>query len=335
MRATREEGKAFASQTKESVEFYERRFSRGYLEEWPVDKRRQLMDVLHSLRLPAGGEALDFGCGNGVLTEVVRQALPGWTIFGADISRNAIDNARSRFPECTFFVLDDCRYESKTFDLVFSHHVLEHVLDLHEAMDDIVGFLKPVSWMLHFLPCGNEGSFEQGVCLLRKDGIDAKLANRFFFEDEGHLRRLDTRVLCQLCEARGYTLQAEYYSNHYYGAIDWITREHPRFALKFTNGAKAVDDAARRRLRRLQLFLMAIMALRLAVNVTNRFRAKRQRRIRHYLWLVAALPFYPFSYAVDWYWRRKAWLEWRMKKTDRRGSEMVLFFGTSGTDNKV
>ncbi len=50
------------------------------------------------------------------------------------------------------------------------------------------GYLKPESSMLHFMPCGNEGSYEYNVCLLRSDGINTELENRFFFEDEGHVR---------------------------------------------------------------------------------------------------------------------------------------------------
>jgi hypothetical protein len=62
------------------------------------------------------------------------------------------------------------------------------------------------SAMLHILPCGNEGSFEHNVCLLRKDGINPELEGRFFFEDEGHVRRLTTEQLSALCAKMGFVL---------------------------------------------------------------------------------------------------------------------------------
>lgn len=88
---------------KQSIEFYEDRYKQGYMDEWPIEKKRKIFEVIQELPLPAKGEALDFGCGNGVLTEIIRQALPAWKIFGTDLSKKAIDNAKIRYPGCTFF----------------------------------------------------------------------------------------------------------------------------------------------------------------------------------------------------------------------------------------
>ena len=67
---------------KRSVKFYEDRYEQGYMDEWPVEKKRKVLEVIQELQLPAIGYALDFGCGNGVLTEIIRQALPSWKIYG-------------------------------------------------------------------------------------------------------------------------------------------------------------------------------------------------------------------------------------------------------------
>ncbi|KJR40670.1 Methyltransferase type 12 domain protein [Candidatus Magnetoovum chiemensis] len=40
------------------------------------------------------GNGLDFGCGNGVFTKVLKTALPGWNIYGCDLSDVAIENAK-------------------------------------------------------------------------------------------------------------------------------------------------------------------------------------------------------------------------------------------------
>ena len=154
-----------------SVEFYENRYKQGYMEEWSIENKLKIFDVIQELKLPAKGEALDFGCGNGVLTEIVRQALPSWKIYGTDISKKAIENAKIRYQNCTFFETNTPDFTQKKFDFVFTNHVFEHVFNLREVFNQMDKYLKSKSSMLHFLPCGNEGSYEYNICLLRKHGI--------------------------------------------------------------------------------------------------------------------------------------------------------------------
>ena len=181
------------------VEFYQERYADGYLEDWPIDKKQRIIEVIRSLNLPKKGEAIDFGCGNGALTMVIKQALPtGWCVYGVDISEIAVENAKKRFPECTFYAHGDIDYLDKKFDFVFTHHVLEHVFNLSQAIDDINNHLKNDGALLHILPCGNEGSFEHSIVILRKDGIDRAAEDRFFYEDAGHIRRLNTKNLSDL-----------------------------------------------------------------------------------------------------------------------------------------
>ena len=185
---------------KQSVEFYEDRYDQGYMDEHSIEKKRKVFEVIQDLQLPAKGEALDFGCGNGVLTEIIRQALPAWKIYGTDISKKAVYNAKLRYPDCTFIEANSPDLTQKKFDFVFTNHVFEHVFNLSEVFNQMNTYLKPKSSMLHFLPCGNEGSYEYNVCLLRKDGVNKELENRFFFEDEGHVRRLTTDEFCRLSQ---------------------------------------------------------------------------------------------------------------------------------------
>lgn len=46
---------------------------------------QRVFEIVRDLNLGRTGVALDFGCWNGV-TEVLRQALPEWVIYGCDIS---------------------------------------------------------------------------------------------------------------------------------------------------------------------------------------------------------------------------------------------------------
>ena len=314
---------------KQSAEFYEDRYEQGYLEEWPIEKKRKIFEVIQDIQLPAKGEALDFGCGNGVLTEIIRQGLPSWKIFGTDISNKAVSNARLSYPKCTFFEANSPDFTQKKFDFVFTNHVFEHVFNLTEVFNQMNEHLKPESSMLHFLPCGNEGSYEYNICQLRKDGTNAELENRFFYEDEGHVRRLTTDEFCKLCQTKDFKLQKEFYSYQYNGAIDWITIESPKFVLMFSDTSQAINKKAKQKLKKVRMYLTFITMLRLPANIITRVLTKKNKQLKHYILLLMALPFFVFSNPIDKYWKRKAREEWDTKKFERNGSEMCLYFKRS------
>jgi SAM-dependent methyltransferase len=311
---------------KQSVAFYEQRYEHGYMDEWPIEHKRKIVEIIQELPLPANGEALDFGCGNGVLTEVIRQALPSWKIYGTDLSTKAISNATNRYPNCIFFEANKPDIARKKFDFVFTNHVFEHVFDLQEVFNLMISYMKPESSMLHFLPCGNAGSFEHTICLLRKNGINAELGNRFFFEDEGHVRRLTTEDFRTLCRTKNFELKKEFYSNQYYGAISWITSYDRRFIRIFSDFSQAVDKKARWKLKKVRVYLIAIARLRGPAKTVADLWKKKDKRFKHYFQLVKTLPMFPISRVVDSYWKSKAREEWEMKRGERNGSEMALYF---------
>jgi len=312
---------------KTSRAFYEERYAHDYMAMWPDETKRRVFELIRGLELPASGEALDYGCGNGVLTEVVRQALPPrWKVYGTDISATAIENAKKRSSSCVFFTSEEGQHTDRRFDFLFTHHVLEHVHDIDQVLDEIAGCMKPASTMLHILPCGNEGSFERGVCLLRRDGIDPELENRYFFEDEGHLRRLTTEQCGALLAKHGFVLTRQYYANQHDGAINWITRRKPDFIRMFTESSQALDEGARSRLKKLRRTLLGLWALRYPVLVVESRLKKEGRDVWDYLLTAAAMPFYAIAKPVDVHMKRKAHREWELRKTQRNGSEMYLFF---------
>jgi len=313
---------------KQSVEFYEARYEQGYMEEWDIEKKRKLFEVIKNLQLQPEGEALDFGCGNGVLTEIIRQALPSWKIYGTDISKQAIVNARMRYPNCTFFEITNQNFTQKKFDFVFTNHVFEHVFNLSDVFNDMNEYLKPKSSMLHFLPCGNQGSYEYNICLLRKDGINTELENRFFFEDEGHVRRLTTDEFCRLCQTKGFELQKEFYSNQHYGAINWITSS-PKVVLAFYDTSQAINKEARWKLKKVRMYLTFITALRLPAVIVTKMSQRKNKQLKDFILLLMGYLLFIFSSPIDKYWKRKAREEWDTKKSNRNGSEMCLYFKRS------
>jgi SAM-dependent methyltransferase len=311
-----------------SIDFYESRYEHGYMEDYPARVKERIFEIIRGLGLPERGEALDFGCGNGVLTEVIRQALPMWKVFGTDLSATAIANANARFSECTFLEKDDPRLGQHRFDLLFSNHVLEHVFDMDSVLNQMNEALKPRCFVLHILPCGNPGSYEYELCRLRKDGINGVLGNRFFFEDEGHLRRLTTDQLRQSLEFRGLLLKAGFYANQYYGGIEWLTNADSSvgFLLKLTDMSQAVDRWASFELLQKRIFLIAIAVFRLHAEICSRLLNNKIKGRTKTVMAALALPFYVVTRIIDGRIRRAAEKEWYTRKFDPNGSEMTLYF---------
>ena len=308
---------------KNSRQFYEQRYDEGYMDEWPLEKKQRVLEVIRGLGLPERGMALDFGCGNGVFTEVLHQALPKWQVFGTDISTVAVRHAAERVPGCSFFTPED--EAPGKFDFLFTHHVFEHVYNLQNVWEQVDQFMKPVSGMLHILPCGNEGSYEHRLCSLRQDGINAEMENRFFFEDAGHVRRLNTSQFTTMAEQFGFKLAEAYYSNQHDGAVDWITQNEPAFVLMFTNPSKAKDDTAKAELATIRRKLIVASVMR---NLQARVRdfGTRKKNLKTLVGLFAGLAVYPIASVLDKRIKRKARIEWEQKKHDPSGSEMYLYF---------
>jgi SAM-dependent methyltransferase len=309
----------------ESIQFYEKRYSKGYMDEWEPTKKQRVFEIIKDLNLPDIGTALDFGCGTGVFTEVIKKALPNWQVYGTDISSAAIGRAKERHTDCNFFILSDNNYKNMKVDFLFTHHVLEHVYNINNVIEEIINFMKLPSTCLHILPCGNSGSFEHKICLLTGNGINKDLENRFFFEDEGHIRRLNTDQMSLLLRRHGLILYREYYANQYYGAINWIisNREH---IIRMTNIADGLNLISQCKLLMLRVWLLSIYLLMIPANYVKKFKERSSVGIKQYVLLSIGILLYPLSALVYNYIKNKSEEEWRCKKTCRNGSEMYLYF---------
>ena len=315
-------------QKEKSIQFYDDRYQSGYMDDWPNSKKERVKEIIRGLPLPQSGIAIDFGCGSGVFTEVLQQALPGWSIYGCDISTQAIELAKQRFPACTFFVSGDPVFANLKFDFLLSHHVLEHVYDLQKTTDEVNNLLKPHAAMLHIFPCGNQGSFEYTICAVRTDGINPELGNRFFFEDIGHLRRLTTSQTAEALAGYGFGLSAEFYSNQFFGALQWLSEYDKGFLLDFTDPSKSKDQAASGDLIKWRKKLLAYRADRFFVQQHSYLSLFRSvvfyiKALVKHAWYLFYLPLARYRIRrLD----RQAAEEWSSRRTDPRGSEMYLFF---------
>ena len=308
-----------------ATDFYDDRYRHGYMEEWAEAKRERVFKLIAELSLPETGKALDFGCGAGVFTEVLRAALPKWEIHGTDISTEAMSIAASKLPDVRFHRLADYPMLTGKFDMVFSHHVLEHVSNLSDSAKIIGSLLKPKASMVHIMPCGDPGSLEHTVCTMRRNGIQQELESRFFFEEDGHLRRLTTNQLVNLWADQGFNLEYAAYANQYYGAIKSVTDFSLQFALDFANPRFATQQCYTGKLRRLQFLLITIWVLRKPVAIVRNKLSLGCHSLRDRALLATGIIVWPISKGVDWIIMALALREWKRQRLTSGGSEMYIF----------
>lgn len=99
-------------------------------------------------------QVLDLGCGQGHITEKMRQAL-NWAEFtGLDYSVSAIEYAHQHFPQIDFAVGDAYHspYANEFFDVVVCNNLWEHVPDPLFLLSRIKRILKPTGYLVVSTP---------------------------------------------------------------------------------------------------------------------------------------------------------------------------------------
>lgn len=88
---------------------------------------------------------LDIGCGEGHITEAIRQKIPGSNVTGLDYSISAIKYAHRNFPNIEFVVGDayNCPYPDGYFDAVVCNNLWEHVPDPLYLLSVVRRVVKP------------------------------------------------------------------------------------------------------------------------------------------------------------------------------------------------
>jgi SAM-dependent methyltransferase len=105
-----------------------------------------VLTVADGLQPVARGRALDFGCGVGRLTRALGVRYE--TAVGVDIAEAMIAQARQlneAFPQCEFLVNDAPdldRFETDSFDFVYSNIVLQHLPSVAEIERYVAEFLR-------------------------------------------------------------------------------------------------------------------------------------------------------------------------------------------------
>jgi SAM-dependent methyltransferase len=311
----------------DNLEFYENRYKTDYMSVWDDYRMQRVLELVRSLPLPETGKALDFGCGSGVFTALLKCAQPQWEICGCDISETAVATATARNPGFVFFLHRPGEIEKYAgcFDLLFTHHVLEHVYDIEKSFNELCKYVSAEGRMFHVLPCGNPGSFEYKVCKLVKNGIDPTMGNRFFFEDEGHLRRLTSEEMELLAKEKNFRVTEAYFASQYYGAIQWMISYGKTFINEYTDTSEAINEVSAQELKAIHKKLIRIEYF----NQLNKIRLSSQfKLVFQVLYSLFANIARIFSIIYSRFFmarfHKKAANEWENKKKQPNGSEMFV-----------
>lgn len=95
---------------------------------------------------------LDFGCGTGVVSNELKKA--GYNVIGFDVSENAINEARKRYPDVNFItglLENNLPFKDSQFDAIYCAEVIEHIYDIEFLMQELNRVLKKKVFYLYQL----------------------------------------------------------------------------------------------------------------------------------------------------------------------------------------
>jgi len=99
---------------------------------------------------PAGQRVLDGGCGVGLYTAAFMRETP--TVFGIEIERERALQARDRATGVAQAMGERLPFADGSFDIIFSHEVLEHVTDDRTSVAEMVRLTRSGGRIVLFVP---------------------------------------------------------------------------------------------------------------------------------------------------------------------------------------
>ncbi|MFA5455715.1 MAG: class I SAM-dependent methyltransferase [Sulfurimonas sp.] len=133
---------------KKTVEYY-----KGLLVKADLGLHGQIADKLIQ-HLPLGSRILDFGCGEGALSQ--RLSDLGYSVIAADMNYNDFKAKGIEFKKIDFNQRDEVetflRTNENGFDAVLSIEVIEHIHNPWQYLDDLIKMLKSGGYILITTP---------------------------------------------------------------------------------------------------------------------------------------------------------------------------------------
>ncbi|HET9012726.1 MAG TPA: class I SAM-dependent methyltransferase [Gemmatimonadaceae bacterium] len=114
----------------------------------PIETERHARRIMRYLRPHDGQRLLEVGCGRGWLTQRMQERFP--STYGVDVNPRSILHAVTanlHVMDATALDFDDAQ-----FDLVYSFHAIEHIVDADAALREMQRVLRPGGRILLVYP---------------------------------------------------------------------------------------------------------------------------------------------------------------------------------------
>lgn len=164
-----------------------------------------LFKALMMLKVDAGAEILDAGCGAGAICHILYRDMGFKNIYGFDLSLSGIKVAQKKFPELVknFFV-HDC-YEKtlpdnvpSIYDVIISTEVIEHLSDPDLYLKNVSSWLKTGGSLVVSTPY--HGYLKNlAIVVLNKFDSHFNPSSR-----SGHIRFFSKKSLCGMLKRNGF-----------------------------------------------------------------------------------------------------------------------------------
>lgn len=114
----------------------------------------ELDHLLSSAHVPRTGVALDVGCGDGTIMELLTRHGVAWTVDGIDLDPREVALARSRGIYRRLHVApgNAIPEPDASYEIAFSNSVLEHIPDLPSTLAEVARLLAPGGLLIATVP---------------------------------------------------------------------------------------------------------------------------------------------------------------------------------------
>lgn len=190
--------------------------------------------------LPAGARVLDFGCGRGVLLKALLDR--GYEAHGTEVSRHAAEGADPRAQIRIANNLVNANYPDEHFDQIIVWHVLEHLTNPRETLQEMRRILRPGGRIVVAVP--NFASWQSQLFGAAWFHLD--LPRHLFHFTENSLQRLLTET--------GFLTRSSHHFSLRQNPYGWVQSELNRLGFRrnelyemLHNGAAAASGSRMRR----------------------------------------------------------------------------------------
>ena len=129
--------------TKENIKDEYNKLYKKWPNKWGNNERSVFAANIIKELAPLTKTIIDIGCGIGIALETMRAYFPDADLYGLDPSEEAIELAKAKIPNGTFYAnfLDEFKSKKK-YDVVLCLGVAEHVENLPEFLKSLKTLLK-------------------------------------------------------------------------------------------------------------------------------------------------------------------------------------------------